>query len=208
MWKYLPFLQFLNDLVKIEIVDDIIIINNDINQTPNTDLLNNLKINHINFCNNIFVNPAWNYGVNVAKNKNICILNDDIIFDSRIFYRVESYLSDISGAIGIDVMSTPITGEIEIVPTDSERPYGFGSLMFIHKDTWVNIPESLQVYYGDDWIFNTASIDLRQNYLIKNLFHYSPHQVTSGHFYHHLEKETPYYHHFINNYKDSKILTT
>lgn len=205
MWKYAPFLDFLVDLTRFEMIDEIVIINNDVSKTPNSHVLKHPKINLINCETNIFVNPAWNYGVNLVKNKKICIANDDIVFDLRAFYHVEPFLSENSGVIGLGIDAcSPITGTIKIVPATNVRPHGFGFLMFVHKDTWVEIPDSLKVYYGDDWMFNTALIDGRQNYLITNLFHYSPYSITSSYFYHHYEIETPFYGQLINNYRNFK----
>lgn len=201
MWKYPPFLHFLNDLTKFELIDQIIIINNDRAATPAINILAHPKVNWVTFNENIFVNPAWNYGVSIAKNKKICILSDDIIFDLRAFYHVDLVLTDTSGVIGIDInLPVPMTGQIEIRSAGTVRPHSFGCLMFVHKDTWIEIPNSLKVYYGDDWIFNTARIENRQNYLISNLFHYTPEAVTSSYFYHHYEIETPIYHQAIHDY--------
>ena len=38
------------------------------------------KVQRLEQDNNIFVNPAWNLGVEQAKNENICICNDDVLF--------------------------------------------------------------------------------------------------------------------------------
>ena len=39
------------------------------------------RITVIKCSKNIFVNPAWNLGVKLAKNEYICLLNDDIHFN-------------------------------------------------------------------------------------------------------------------------------
>lgn len=186
MWKYNPFIQFLTDLVLLPAVDEIIIINNDTGNTPKEEILNHPKIRLVNTDCNIYVNPAWNLGVNLSKNKHICILNDDIVFDSRVFHRVQEFLSPDIGVIGIS-FGDPAhnqpkfeTGSITIKPWEGENTIGFGTLMFIHKDSWVEIPQSLKVYYGDNWVFDTALLSNKKNYLITDMLHFTPHAQTSS----------------------------
>ena len=56
---------------------ELIIIDNSNSEFLDTDP----RINVIKFKENIFVNPAWNLGVSLAKNPFVCLLNDDIVLN-------------------------------------------------------------------------------------------------------------------------------
>jgi len=185
MWRYVPFLSFLRDLTKFDLIDDIIIINNNIHYTPSDDIFAHEKIRMINHPENIFVNPAWNQGVQLARNDKICILNDDMIFDLKMFYHVDTVLNEHSGVVGIcpglDEFNQPrfVSGAIKIVPwKNGDHTFGFGTLMFVHKAWWIDIPAEFVLYYGDNWIFDTCVIRGRQNYLITDALHFTPYATT------------------------------
>lgn len=184
MWRYAPFLNFLEDLVKFPTVEDIVIINNNIKQTPTSDILTHEKIKMINHSENVYVNPAFNQGVSIAKNNKVCLINDDVIFDLRVFYRVDPILNEHSGVIGmcpgkIEFNQPPfINGSIQIIPWTGQHTFGFGSIMFVHKAWWIDIPLDFVLYYGDNWIFDTCLIRNRQNYLITDILHHTPYAST------------------------------
>lgn len=185
MWKYPPFLDFLKDLVEFEHVDDIIIFNNNISSTPTDDVFDNPKIRLVNNLQNTYVNPPFNRGVEMAKNDDICLLNDDVIFDFKIFYHVARVLNEHSGVVGIspglaEFNQPPITsGAVKIVPWQpGDHTFGFGCLMFINRGWWIPIPDEFVLYYGDNWIFDTCVIRKRQNYLITDALFYTPYATT------------------------------
>lgn len=184
MWQYKPFLEFLQDLVKFHLVDEIIIINNNFTQTPRSDILSHEKIKMVNHPSNVYVNPAFNQGVAMSKNDNVCLLGDDTVFDLRAFYRVSDVLNEHSGVIGIcpgaaNFNQPPFeSGSIKIIPWTGQHTFGFGSVMFINKAWWIDIPQEFVLYYGDNWIFDTCLIRNRQNYLITDILHYTPYAAT------------------------------
>jgi hypothetical protein len=186
MWRMAhQFTTFLRPLCDLSLVDEIIIINNDIAKTPKHGL-SNPKINVIDFNENIYVNPAWNYGVNISKNNKICLLNDDITFDINLFNKINSLVTRDNGVFGLypgepncqQVPNTTKNIDIERYP---HRCWGFGCLMFLHKDNWKHIPNELKVFYGDDFIFYYHQLVLKKsNFIIKNLDFYTPFSVTSN----------------------------
>lgn len=184
MWRYAPFLNFLEDLVKFPTINDIIIINNNIEQTPSNDILTHEKIRMVNHPKNVYVNPAFNQGVSLSYNDKVCLLNDDVVFDLRVFYHVDKVLNEHSGVIGICPGKSEFnqpqfeSGIIKIVPWQGQHTFGFGSVMFVHKAWWIDIPDSFVLYYGDNWIFDTCLIRNRQNYLITDILHYTPYAST------------------------------
>lgn len=201
MWRVKDeFVEFLAKLKASEYVDEIIVIDNDAEKRPND--LEDEKIQVYSFGRNIYVNPAWNFGVSTAKNDLICIMNDDVAFDLAIFERLEKILSSDCGAIGIcpgekDFDQPAVTDKsIDIIPWTGQHTYGFGCLMFLHKDIWEDIPAGLDIYFGDNFIFDLQLKKHRTNYLITNMDFYSPfaattrdQSLTAGF----LEKERPIY---------------
>lgn len=178
MWKFSPFLDFVKYIIKLDVVSEVIIINNDNSKTPDHPTLNDPKIKMFDFGKNIYVNPAWNAGVNSSKSDIVCIMNDDLIFDIRLFYKVDEFINPKIGAIGQsagvkEFGQTPVTtGEIYFQPFIGQNCFGFGELMFLHKDNWVDIPKGLDIGFGDIFIFERLSFSGKQNYFTTNMFYY------------------------------------
>jgi Glycosyl transferase family 2 len=196
MWKYKPFLQFLKDLVGVPSIGEIIIIDNNPSETPDDPLLKYSndglsKINLLTYGYNIYVNPAWNLGVKIAKHDNICLLNDDVIVDLKLFSRMDKFLKPGIGLCGIspglseEFGHVPITsGEIELqhtpFPYNPRAHFGLGTLMFFPKSEYIPIIEGLDLYWGDNFIYDTLFLKLNQNYLITNCFYHSPNAQTTS----------------------------
>lgn len=188
MWKYPPFLDFLKDLVSEFTIREIIIINNDKDNTPLDDIFEHHKIKMWWFQEgNIGVNPAWNFGVANASEDKICLMNDDIIFDLKIFNKIHYRLSFVEGVYGLchGEGSQPKTtnGMIEFVhtpvPYNPGTHFGFGQLMFFNKRNWMPIPYGLKIYWGDNYIYDIFHHKTNKNYLITNMFFHTPGAQTS-----------------------------
>ena len=196
MWKYPPFLKFLNNLTQIDVVSEIILIDNEHDACP-TDLLpKSSKIKHYWWDSNIFVNPAWNFGVERSTNENICILNDDVIVDLKLFYDINNFMNNDNqfGTAGICPgllqYEQPlfINGAIDIIPWDpglynnssAGTRFGFGTLFFVKRKNWIPIPNEMRVYCGDDWVFETQLRQGNINYLITNCFFHTPYAQTTS----------------------------
>jgi hypothetical protein len=184
MWKYEPFVDFLNELLNNSNVGEVILIDNDPTRTP--VLRASSKLRYITFGSNIFVNPSWNYGVENASYDYVCILNDDLTFDLSVFNGVRPVLdNDTTGVIGItpghkEYNQTPVTdGKYQIVPwQEGMHQFGYGCLMFVNKNNWTHIPDELKIYYGDYFIFDNHLANNRINYCIVNMFHNTPYAQT------------------------------
>lgn len=142
-------------------VDEIIIINNDHFNTPNIKILNHEKILMITPDFNIIVNPSWNLGVRLSKNKNICLLNDDIIFDQEIFNFMSNHLEKNLCGLRMEEINPPI----RLSEADT-RCHGFGCMMFVKKDSYDFIPNELRLFYGDDYLFQINKIKGNKVYYI------------------------------------------
>jgi hypothetical protein len=190
MWKFKPFLNFVEDMVMQPAVGEIIIIDNAPEDKPEHIILSHPKIKMHCFGRNIYVNPAWNFGVANSQYDRLCILNDDLIFDLKLFNKMIPHISPLRGAYGIspgvpDTGQVPVTtGQIDIIHSPQRYHYrahlGFGMLMMCHKQNWVPILDGLDLYWGDNFIYDTQYYAMNQNYLITNMFHYTPYAATTS----------------------------
>lgn len=186
MWKCPFFVDFLNDLLEFPAVGQVILINNNPAETPTGVPVSHYKLRIFMSGTNIGVNPAWNLGVAESRYSKICIANDDVVFDQKMFKLVDTVLGPDSGVVGIcpgvkDFNQPPfVSGIGRVVPWAGQHTYGFGCLMFVHRDWWIDIPAGLKIYYGDNWIFDTCLARGKTNYLITDTFFYTPFASTTG----------------------------
>ena len=185
MWRARDqFVKFVDQLCQHPAVDEIIIIDNAHDHTPPE--LQHEKIHIFDFDGNIYVNPAWNFGVEISRNDRICIVNDDVTFDLDLFERLQYLISPAAGVFGLcpgvaEFNQPAVTGgAIDIVPWTDQHTYGFGCLMFLHKQSWQPIPKGLDIYFGDNYLFDWQLSLGKTNYLITNLNFYTPFAVTTS----------------------------
>jgi len=180
MWKFVPFLNFLQDMVACDLISQIIVINNDNQATPEHKILAHAKITLLDYGQNLYVNPSWNLGVYHCKNDIICIANDDLLFDLRVLSKIIKEFLPTHGSVGIQSLGNN-TGIMDFFPALGHDLFGFGQLMFIPKNKWIDIPPELNIWYGDNFIFDLMVKNNYINYIIKNLLFYTPHAQTSQH---------------------------
>lgn len=147
MWRGTFIHEMLEALEASPLVDEVVLIDNN----PSVNYKSTLsKIVHVKTEDNLYVNPSWNYGVSLANNNNLMLLSDDVRFDvdniPQILNRLER-----GCAIGVhkDAWDNYDSFSIEHIPS---RPHSWGTLVFIRKEDWVDIPEELSIWFGDDWI--------------------------------------------------------
>jgi hypothetical protein len=163
LWKSDKIKVLIQSLIDCEYVNDITIISNqrDVMEQEILELNEyahpidrKLYIHYSDF--NRFVNSSWNYGVRLSNNKNIAILNDDILIDTNVFTFLNDKLEDV-GVVGMCWENYNLKQSVSMILTDVvERPYGYGCAMFIHKLNYVNIPEELKIACGDDYLIKFA----------------------------------------------------
>jgi len=156
MWRSNKIFKLLEDMQASEFINQIVLIDNAPELKPDLSKFN--KIQYYTENKNIYVNPAWNKGMQLSKNELVCICNDDIFFNvNDVFSWVlknEMHL----GVIGVygDSFNGPTksNGVAEVKDNIEYRiQYGhFGCLMFVKKSKWIDIPKDLKIYYGDNWI--------------------------------------------------------
>jgi glycosyltransferase involved in cell wall biosynthesis len=106
---------------------------------------------------NIFVNPAWNLGVEMAKNDTICLLNDDITINLKTLYANVSRFPEY-GMIGFDAnrnLTQTLNNDDEVWELEETtcRSLGFGCMMIMPKAYYEPIPSDLKIYFGDDMLY-------------------------------------------------------
>lgn len=178
MWNFPPFLDFASYITRLDVVSEFIIIDNDSSRTPDHRFWRLPKVRRLDFGKNMKVNPSWNIGADLSSSPILCMMNDDLIFDIRVLMKISEFLTSDKGAVGLctgreDLGQTPVTtGEIEFEPYIGQNPWGFGELMFVHRERWQPIPQGLDIGFGEVYTFDRLFFSGFTNYLITNMLHY------------------------------------
>jgi hypothetical protein len=142
-------------------VSEVILMDNSGNQELNPDILVHPKMKVYHQEKNIYVNPAWNLGVSLTSEDLIGILNDDITVPEKIFSIISQAPFENLGIMGaafpeIHQVEKPSRFECSEVNAYglSTRPWGFGIFMAMHKKNYIEIPEDMLVWCGDDYLFH------------------------------------------------------
>lgn len=194
MWKYEPFVDFLGQVLDQKTVDEVIIINNDVEMTPNSEVLKHPKIRMHNCEENIYVAPAWNLGASLARNDKLAFLSDDLECNINVFDKVCEFLDNEN--VGIVAIVTPYLettcyarnytdNTIEIIDSnlrdsDGNRKcseVGMGNLFFIRKELWKDIP-GVKIFHGEVLQWNRIENIGKINHLIINCYAKTPWHVT------------------------------
>lgn len=172
IWKFDKFSIQLDDYLKNDLIDEIILIDNSFEYYNHYESIPD-KINLIQQTNNIYVNPAWNLGVEISKTENIIIANDDILFDSLEYIHYLNYflnyMIDKKEGIGF-VGSHSENYQLQNNNNPKIEKYdnrnnkgGWGCLFAFRRSSWIPIPNELKIWYGDNWIhmYNKEIYQLR-----------------------------------------------
>lgn len=171
MWRCPDlFNKLLNEIVQNRLVDEILIINNDVNNTPDWPILNNSAIILLNQDKNIGPDQGWALGIKLSKNNLICICSDDIYFDNLLFTKIQSYIIPENGVFGIDGNNRYKNGnEINFQKLDIPASvYEYGQLMFFYKTNFIGFPSELFYYFFDTMLFDSHTYRGFNNYVIIN----------------------------------------
>jgi glycosyltransferase involved in cell wall biosynthesis len=154
-------------------VSEVIIIDNTEDQSNIDKVTINEKLQIHSQGKNIYVNPAWNLGVSIAKEDVVAILNDDITIPNNLFSALSQVDFKEIGIVGachptIQQVENPVRFNIEHAEllAVSDRMWGYGIFMAMHKDTYINIPEDMLVWCGDDYLFHQTKLVGKQNYVL------------------------------------------
>lgn len=173
------------------LIGEIIIIDNDTTRTDH-DIVNLSKVVYLPQEKNIFVNPAWNMGVKLAKYDKLLIYNDDCLANISTLEQIYEQITPDKGIIGYSALSycTYTIDQFEIFrqngfgdefeleplnplqyPDTSGMPHiSYGCMMYMHRESFYEVPEELKIYYGDLFIYLMNLKNGKMNYQIENAF--------------------------------------
>jgi hypothetical protein len=152
--------EMLKQLYACEQIGEVILINNAKDKTP--DFERHEKLLYVEPDQNIFVNPAWNMGVRLAKYDYIINTQEDVFFNVNNLVQFINHietsgynLKDL-GIIGMHLdnfyMESAKVNEVELINLDPEKGGGWACCLIYHKQNWKHIPETIKIYYGDDFL--------------------------------------------------------
>ena len=172
MWKSKKLEILLNNLHKCDRIGEILIIDNDhISKNVNIDNYN--KVVYLNMEQNIYVNSSWNLGVSKSNFDIVALLNDDILFDVSFFDQL--IVSD-ETLIGVSEKSYKDQNDNNFRLEDTDnRNWGFGCMIIFNKKYYVQIPEELKIWFGDDYLFRK----FKNRSIIKGVYFDTTMSVTS-----------------------------
>lgn len=152
MWKSNFIRSISSEYSKSNFITEIIIIDNNKEKRPE---LKGDKTVIIQEESNTYVNPAWNKGVELAKNDYVIISNDDVFLVNidNLFVNIEELDFDI---IFIDLKRSRRTKDfvIEKIQEGEELKQGYGSFFIIKKSKYIPIPDNIKIWYGDNIQFD------------------------------------------------------
>jgi len=150
MWKS-DYLFTMLDVYEInEHVSEVILIDNDISKTP--DLSKYTKVKRHTKGTNLFVNPSWNWGVELVMSEYIAIINDDIVIEEKNFNNIieRTLLLNDKEMIGVNEKCYQDNNKKLQFTLSKKMKKGFGCFMSMRKSNYKHIPEDLKIWYGDD----------------------------------------------------------
>lgn len=163
MWRVTEFLNDLKNLDECSLVGEIILVNNNLSQTPDEFCPSNYsKLIEVNAGKNLFINASWNLGIRMAKYYKVCIKNDDIFFPNyeQTFSAILPELNSDDCLIGMGIKHS--NGKIEQQHETSihfnevkEIVNGFGCCMFLNKEDFIPINERINIWYGDNFMIDS-----------------------------------------------------
>ena len=180
--------ELLDSLVTDNVIKKIIVINN----SQKEFYYDNPKVEIKASGENMYVNPAWNYIVEVADTEYVALLNDDIKIPQNLCSQILALIDDNTGIVGIspknvtnarnennEITKEPKAEDLILsnniqLKTTPYKTEDFGVFMLFNKKNYVKIPPEFEVYYGDDWIFNKAKEAGKNNKVLigQNIWHY------------------------------------
>jgi len=173
------FREVLEDLNASPDVREIILIDNAPSANSKTILAGISKIQYMPMEQNIYVNPSWNLGVSAANSEYVMILNDDVWTNpslSKIIETHKTHEDKNNGIYGFSTSCFLCKESIQTVPTEpvyfvsnEGRGTGWGCMFLFKRDMWVDIPDELKIWFGDDYITQQFMKRNQTVYSIKNV---------------------------------------
>lgn len=181
-------------------VELIIIDNNDQGYKSDHDRIKVIKPG-----TNIYVNPAWNLGIQRASMPYSCLLNDDININLELLcisFHIDVINSNIKEDLGMIAyesgkdLSDTINDNSDILTLKelNTMGHGFGQLMIFKTGMYYPIPEPLKIYFGDNILFYAFHNVLKLKvYCFEGLKTIGKYSVSSAEHEHKIQEELPYF---------------
>ena len=155
MWSIPHYtLELVKNLTSCDLISEVIIIDNAPKKYEEKEAYKHNKVIIKQMNQNIFVNPAWNMGVEMSKCKYVVICNDDVILKPTEILRF--LLNNINAwdCVGLAPGAYEVGGSFKLNVL-KERTFGWGCFMVVKKDKWNPIPNEIKIFFGDDWLVKT-----------------------------------------------------
>lgn len=182
VWQANKLMQkLISDLDSTGDIDEILIIDNRIENTPEWIYSFN-KVKILRQSTGLYFNASVNLGVDRAKNELCCIINDDNLIDCDIFNFILNNIPNKVGGIFMDPNS--INGKLvtdknhefhysnfpnhkELIPYKTVINHGPGMFFCFFKADFTYIPEEIKHWYGDIFTFFCFRYHKLNNFLIR-----------------------------------------
>lgn len=141
-------------------VQEVIVINN----APTPLAWTSPKVRVLQQEKNIFVNPAWNLGVEAANGEYVAIVNDDVLFSDEVFdYAARLLRLPFVGMVGPDgaFMNRPAVALSHRIASEGHITLGMGVFMAMRRKDYLPIPDTMKIWGGDDWLYWTQRMPSR-----------------------------------------------
>ena len=154
------------------------------------------KVNVVIPEENLYVNLAWNYGVNNMNTSFFGLINDDVLVPNNFCSDALEFLlkNKNAGVLGYDTEDIYLYRNPELFnsppantkmkPTTLLKTLElqfWGATIFGHKSNYYQIPESMKIYCGDNYLLLKNKQNKKINYQIKNqrIMHYGSMSATT-----------------------------
>jgi hypothetical protein len=153
LWRSNLTQLLLKDLLENPLIGEVIVVDNAPKSRPILNLESN-KLVILEQDSNIFVNQAWNLGVHISRFEKICICNDDVNFNSSALFCELSNLHFKDYILGCHSHCfNDFVKNINCTFIDGHSiGDGWGCILFFRKSNFVEIPNALKIFFGDDWL--------------------------------------------------------
>lgn len=160
LWKSRRIIQLVKDLCGCESVGEVIIIDNapDLGNFTTDAAHKSLiedhsKLKILKMEKNIYVNPAWNLGVENATHDDIALVNDDVNFNADTLFKIFEDGSLVNnGVIGMATENYKLKVDGVIKIENRSITLGWGCIILVNKKNYVPIPDDLLIWCGDNWL--------------------------------------------------------
>ena len=173
--------MLVKSLIEDEFVDEILIIDNSLKGGL---AYNSSKVRVLPVEKNLYVYPAWNYGIENIKNEYFAILNDDLLLSKNFFAQVSDFIKETPdcGLVGLESSTvidkndndfdeypeTSILFFKSISDIHEEHNYYWGSAIFGKKENYHAIPQDMLIWAGDKYLLLKNTLQNKKCYAIYN----------------------------------------